>query len=174
VNKPNTHRPSTAVKRRIRTKAESAPFRITDFPMHYFATIQRQNQINLGHALRRIGVTPQAWRVLATLSDGEGRTIGYLADAAVIDRSNLGRLLEGMAQEGLVERATAPDDRRVSLTRLSAAGKARFAAARPIVSALYQRLLEGVEPAEFARLMETLRRLKRNAFMLSEASRDHS
>ena len=71
-------------------------------------------EVNLGHALRPVGISPQVWRVLATLSDGEGRTIGYIAEATVIDRSNLGRLLEGMAREGLVERMTAPDDRRVS------------------------------------------------------------
>jgi MarR family transcriptional regulator, organic hydroperoxide resistance regulator len=170
VNKPKTRGSTTAATRRIRPLAKPAMFPITDFPIHYFAAIQRQNQVNLGHALRPVGISPHVWRVLATLSDGDGRTIGYIAEATVIDRSNLGRLLEGMAREGLVERMTAPDDRRVSLTRLSAKGMARYGAALPIVLAMYQRLLADVKPEHFATLMETLRRMKRNALVLAETS----
>ena len=149
-----------------RTRKET--FRITDYPMHYFAAIQRQNQINLAHLLRSLGISPQVWRVLGTLSDGEGRTIGYIADAAVIDRSNLGRILEGMAQDGLIDRTPAADDRRVSLTKLTRKGTAQYEAAVPLVLAMYHRLLEGIEPKEFEILMKTLRTLKRNALNLAE------
>jgi DNA-binding MarR family transcriptional regulator len=160
-------RPKASAARSTRNKNRPATFRITDYPMHYFAAIQRQNQLNLGHALRPIGITPQVWRVLATLSDGEGRTIGYIAEAAVIDRSNLGRLLEEMAHDGLVERVTAPDDRRASLTELTQAGMARYEAAVPIVTDMYRRLLDGVEQEEFDHLMSILRRMKRNALGLA-------
>jgi DNA-binding MarR family transcriptional regulator len=150
------------------TKSALEAFRITDYPMHYFAAIQRQNQINLAHLLRSLGISPQVWRVLGTLSDGEGRTIGYIADAAVIDRSNLGRILEGMAQDGLIDRSAAADDKRISLTKLTRKGTARYEAAVPLVLGMYQRLLEGVEPKEFENLIKTLRILKRNALNLAE------
>jgi MarR family transcriptional regulator, organic hydroperoxide resistance regulator len=159
---------SATAKRPSRPKKPATPFRITEYPMHYFAAIQRQNQINLGHALRPIGISPQEWRVLATLSDGEGRTIGFIAEAAVIDRSNLGRLLEAMAEEALVERATDPDDRRISLTRLTAEGMAKYEDASAIVNDMYRRLLDGLAPQEFAELMRILRRMKSNALRLAE------
>jgi MarR family transcriptional regulator, organic hydroperoxide resistance regulator len=158
----------TTPERRTRAKSEPATFRITDYPMHYFAAIQRQNQINLAHALRSLGISPQFWRVLGTLSDGEGRTIGYIADAAVIDRSNLGRILENMATEGLIDRTTAADDRRISLTKLTRKGMARYEAAVPIVLGMYNRLFEDIDPQDFDNLMKTLRTLKRNALNLAE------
>jgi DNA-binding MarR family transcriptional regulator len=159
---------TSTAERPTRSKSAIEAFRITDYPMHYFASIQRQNQINLAHLLRSLGISPQVWRVLGTLSDGEGRTIGYIADAAVIDRSNLGRILEGMAKDGLIDRTAAADDKRVSLTKLTRKGTARYEAAVPLVLAMYQRLLEGVEPKEFENLIKTLRILKRNALNLAE------
>ncbi len=159
---------ASTLERSARSKNVAETFRITDYPMHYFAAIQRQNQINLGHLLRSLGISPQIWRVLGTLSDGEGRTIGYIADAAVIDRSNLGRILDGMAKDGLIDRTIAADDRRVSLTKLTRKGTARYEAAVPLVLGMYRRLLEGIEPKEFDSLMKTLRTLKRNALNLAE------
>ena len=160
--------PGSTLERTARSKNALETFRVTDYPMHYFAAIQRQNQINLSHLLRSLGISPQIWRVLGTLGDGEGRTIGYIADAAVIDRSNLGRILESMAKDGLIDRTPAADDRRVSLTKLTRKGTARYEAAVPLVLAMYRRLLEDIEPKEFEGFMKTLRTLKRNALNLAE------
>ena len=137
-------------------------YRITDNPMHYFAAIQRQNQANLSRALAHLGLTPPMWRVLAMLSDSVGRTIGEIAEAVVIDRANLGRLLEAMADDQLVERIASERDRRQSLTQLTKIGRQRFRAALPIVRKLYEALLADVDADEFATLMATLRKLKRN------------
>ncbi|MEV5407167.1 MarR family transcriptional regulator, partial [Streptomyces albidoflavus] len=92
--------------------AAAAPYRITDYPMHYFAAIQRQNQLNLARSLREYGLSVPMWRALAALHQKDGQTIGEIAQLSVLDRSSLGRLLDDMAKEGLVEREPLPDDRR--------------------------------------------------------------
>jgi DNA-binding MarR family transcriptional regulator len=149
-------------------RAVTAAYRIGDYPMHYIAAIQRQNQLNLGHTLRSVGLSVPMWRALSALQDKDGQTIGQLADLTVLDRSSLGRLLEDMAAQGLVERQNPPDDRRAVLIRLSAAGKRRFEAALPVMLEHYRRLLRGISDDEFRTLMRLLRRMKANARMMSD------
>jgi DNA-binding MarR family transcriptional regulator len=163
-----------AARKSARGEATAPPravpktYRIADYPMHYFAAIQRQSQINLGHALRAHGLTVPTWRALSALHGKDGLTIGQIAEITVLDRSSLGRLLEEMAAAGLVARENMPDDRRAVLIRLSAAGERRFASALPSALAYYQRVLRGVSDAEFKTLMRLLRRIKANVRMMSD------
>ena len=138
--------------------------------MHYIAAIQRQNQLNLGHALRPIEMSVPTWRVLSALNDSDGLTIGQLAERCVLDRSSLGRLLEELAADGLVQRETPPEDRRALLIQRTPLGEKRFDAALTIVHEHYRRLLHGVSNKEFAVLMRLLRRIKANARMMSDVS----
>ncbi|AMN38830.1 MarR family winged helix-turn-helix transcriptional regulator [Rhodoplanes sp. Z2-YC6860] len=143
---------------------------VTDFPMHYFAAIVRQNQLNLTHVLRPFELSVPQWRVLSALAAKDRHTVGQIAEFAVLDRSGLGRLLEQMEMAGLVERTSAPEDRRAVLIRLSPAGKKRRAAAFPLVVAHYRRLLRGISGAEYKALMGLLRRVKANALMMADVS----
>lgn len=153
-----------------RRRPVSATYRIADYPMHYFAAIQRQNQINLGHTLRAHGLSVPMWRALSALHGKDGQTIGQIAEAAVLDRSSLGRLLEEMAAAGLVDRENLPDDRRAVLIRLSAVGKKRFATALSSVLEHYRHLLHGLSESDFKTLMRLLRRIKANVRMMSDVA----
>jgi DNA-binding MarR family transcriptional regulator len=143
---------------------------VNDHPVHYFAAIARHNQLNLAHVLRPLELSVPQWRVLSALATRDGQTVGQIAEFTVLDRSALGRLLEQMEADGLVERTSAPDDRRAVLIRLSPAGRKRRAAALPMVVKHYRRLLHGVSAAEHRTLMALLRRLKANAMMMSDVS----
>ena len=149
---------------------KSPPYRITDYPMHYFAAIQRQNQLNLARALRGFGLSVPMWRALAALHQKDGQTIGEIAQLAVLDRSSLGRLLDDMAKDGLVEREKLPDDRRALAIKLSAAGRKKFEASLPLAQRHYRNVLKGVSPEEFETLMRVLRRIKSNARMMSDVA----
>jgi DNA-binding MarR family transcriptional regulator len=152
----------TAARRGVRT-----PYRITDYPMHYFAAIQRQNALNLTRALRDIGVSVPMWRALSALRHKDGQTIGELAQLTVLDRSSLGRLLDEMARERLVEREPLPDDRRALLISLSAKGLRTFEAALAIARRHYREVFKGVTPDEFEVLMRVLQRIKTNTRMMA-------
>lgn len=145
-------------------------YRVRDFPMHYIAAIQRQNQINLGRALRPVGITVPVWRALSALHENDGLTIGQLADLVALDRSRLGRLLDEMDSEGLIERQTPPDDRRALVIRRTAAGKRRFQTGLPAVHKHYRKLLHGMSDQEFGTLMRLLRRMKANTHMMSDVA----
>jgi DNA-binding MarR family transcriptional regulator len=145
----------------------TSAYRILDYPLHYFTAIQRQNQTNLAQVLKPLGLAVHEWRVLSALSEKNGQTVTQIAEATVLDRTGLGRLLEQMEANSLVERMTAPDDGRAVLIRLAPGGKRRYAAAWPRVSAHYARLLDGISDKDFKTLMQILRRVKANALMMS-------
>jgi DNA-binding MarR family transcriptional regulator len=145
-------------------------YRLSDYPMHYLAAIQRQNQLNLARVLRACALTVPTWRVLSTLLQKDEQTVGQIASMAVLDRSALGRLLEQMETDGLVERASSPEDRRAVVIRLTSTGRNRFATALPLVERHYRGLLRGLTPADFKALMRLLRRIKANALMMADTS----
>jgi DNA-binding MarR family transcriptional regulator len=170
-------KPSAARRKVRRSRVEeakppasfaTASYRITDYPLHYFAAIQWQNQLNLARALRKLGLSVPMWRALAALQQRNGQTIGEIAQLAVVDRSSLGRLLESLAKNGLVERESLPDDRRAVAIRLSPAGRKLFEQALPLVQAHYERLLTGVSNEEFETLMRVLRRIKANSRLMAD------
>ena len=163
-------RRNVGVRGNANPRGKIAPYRITDYPMHYFSAIQRQNLINLGRTLRDHGLTVPMWRALAALHEKDGQTIGQIADKAVLDRSSLGRLLEDMAAEGLVEREPLPDDRRALAIRLSSTGRRRFEDTLPLAQKHYRNVLNGVSPDEFAALMRVLRRIKTNTRMMADVA----
>jgi DNA-binding MarR family transcriptional regulator len=146
----------------------SSAYRILDYPLHYITAIQRQNQNNLAQVLKPLGLSVHEWRALSALAEKDGQTVTQIAEATVLDRTGLGRLLEQMETAGLVERMTAPEDGRAVLIRLAPGGKRRHAAAWPRVSAHYARLLNGIGDEDFKSLMQTLRRMKANALMMAD------
>lgn len=143
-------------------------FSIPDYPLHYIAHVERGAQQAFSRVLRRHGLSNQAWRVLAALSSGEARTIGEIADLTACDRSNLGRLLGAMEDEGLLQRTANRDDARAVLAKLTARGHERLAAARPDVLTIYDALLEGFSASERKVLLSLLRRLKANIALLGD------
>ena len=159
--------------RRTRLPAKSAPetpYRITDYPMHYFAAIQRQNQLNLARSLREFGLSVPMWRALSALHQKDGQTIGEIAQLAVLDRSSLGRLLDEMAKAKLVEREPLPDDRRALAVKLSSHGRRIFEATLPLAQRHYRNVLNGVSAQEFETLMRVLRRIKANTRMMADVA----
>ena len=162
-----------SASRRARSRersAQEAPYRITDYPMHYFAAIQRQNQLNLARSLREFGLSVPMWRALSALHQKDGQTIGEIAQLAVLDRSSLGRLLDEMAKAKLVEREPLPDDRRALAVKLSSHGRRIFEATLPLAQRHYRNVLNGVSAQEFETLMRVLRRIKANTRMMADVA----
>jgi DNA-binding MarR family transcriptional regulator len=162
VGRPAERRRGNDTARLSARRAIDVPYRITDYPMHYFSAIRRQNQLILTRSLRELGLSVPTWRALAALRHKDGQTIGELAHLTVLDRSSLGRVLDEMARERLVEREPLPDDRRALVVSLSAKGRRLFEAALPIAQQHYRDMFKGVTPADFDTLMRVLRRVKAN------------
>ena len=67
---------------------------------------------SLERRVREVGLTPQQWRVLEQISRAEGQTQTESAEETEIARAPLGRLLDRLEEQGIIERRQDPEDRR--------------------------------------------------------------
>ena len=74
--------------------------------------------------VRAAGLTVLEWRVLATLADGQQYNVGELASIALAQQSTVTKLLGRLEAEGRVARSEADHDRRLSMVRITPAGRA--------------------------------------------------
>lgn len=101
--------------------------------------------------------------VLVHLSEAEGERMRMcdLAGRLHLSPSGLTRRLDGLVREGLVARAPAPDDRRVSLAVLTPAGRRKIEAAAPDhVAGVRRHLLDHLTTTQIRQLsagMEAVR-----------------
>jgi DNA-binding MarR family transcriptional regulator len=87
--------------------------------------------------LSAAGVIPLLWYdVLVELAQApeRRRRMYELADAVVLSKSSLSRLIDRLEAEGLLRREPAPEDRRGAFAVLTDAGQAALEAAWPVYS----------------------------------------
>jgi len=83
-------------------------------------------------ALRPVGLTQGQFSLLISLNRPEPPTMGDVAALLALDRTTLTANLKPLERRGLVKVKVDPDDKRSRRLTLTAAGKARLAAAAPI------------------------------------------
>jgi DNA-binding MarR family transcriptional regulator len=110
---------------------------------------------------------PLPWyEVLATVAEApeQRMRMGDLAEALVITRSGLTRLVDRLIKAGLLERTFCETDRRVSYATLLPAGATLLAEMRPIVTAeLEVAFAAKLSVSEARQLGDTLERVRSSA-----------
>jgi DNA-binding MarR family transcriptional regulator len=99
----------------------------------------------LDHALSEHDLGVSEFEVLERLASAEkgGSRMQDLSDAVHLSQSALSRVVGRLEDDGLVERCMCPEDRRGVATSLTAAGKARYKAAKPVQRAVLREHLGG-------------------------------
>ncbi len=82
--------------------------------------------------LKQWDLTVPEWRVLACLMDIEGLTVGQLARMALMKQPGMTKVLDRMAEDHLIKRKGAAEDRRRVTIHLTAKGRTR---AMPVLDA---------------------------------------
>ena len=109
------------------------------------------------HTVNAAGLSSLEWRVLATLSDADGMSIGDLAREVLAKQPTLTKLVQRMAEAGWVSANGDRDDGRRTLVQ--ATRKGRAAVARLIEAA---RAHEAETLASFSRAeVDTLKKILR-------------
>ncbi|MGW1176241.1 MarR family winged helix-turn-helix transcriptional regulator [Kitasatospora sp. NPDC002543] len=80
----------------------------------------------LAAALAEEDCTVDQWRLLRVLADGRGHAMGELAQALLIPQASLSRLVDSLADSGLVYRRQDDQDRRRITAHLSRQGRTRL------------------------------------------------
>ena len=107
----------------------------------------------------RFGLGVTEWRVMAVVGRYPGLSAGEVAQRTAMDKVAVSRAVAGLVEAGRVERETHGDDRRRSVLRLSAAGRAVYDEIAPLALAFEQRLLDGMPADERDALFRLLDRL---------------
>lgn len=106
--------------------------------------------------VRDLGLTAPQWQVLAELHRGQGITQTELANALVMAKSPLGKLLDKLERNGLIERRPDEVDRRakrIFLTRRMANAMAEADRASAVTVSIATRNMSEAQLAEFARTL---------------------
>ncbi|MEG3143797.1 MarR family transcriptional regulator [Sphingomonas sp. RT2P30] len=111
---------------------------------------------------RAIGVTRAQWRTLTTLSRHEGINQGGLAELLEVEPITLCRMIDRLAEAGLVERRPDPGDRRAWLIFLTDKARPLIAQLRARTDGMMELALSGVDDAERASVFEIIGRIRNN------------
>ena len=106
-----------------------------------------------------VGLSSLQWRLLATLSDGDGLTIGELAREILAQQPTLTKLVQRMEKAGWVRRGEDPADARRTLVFETAQGRATVAALLTQAKAHEASLLQGFSQRDVTALKKILRTL---------------
>ena len=122
------------------------------------------------HALRRsfdrraatLGVTRAQWRVLFRLSREPGLRQVELADQLDVEPITLSRIVDRLADAGLVERAPDPADRRAWRLRVTETAQPLIAKLRILADALIDDAFKGLTLEELETMRGQLTRIREN------------
>lgn len=106
----------------IRDMAKIKPF--NDYIVYLLAQANRQINGELDVEFRAEGIPVEQWRILSILAASNGRSMGELAQAALLNHPTLTKTIDRMISQALVYRRVDPLDRRKILIFISNDGKA--------------------------------------------------
>ena len=99
-------------------------------------------------ALARIGLTPASATVLLVLDANPGLQHGKLADALLVQRPNMTKLVKRLEARRLVSRGASPGDRRQIVLGLTSAGRRLAEQAFDIFNVHDAAMFAALKPAE--------------------------
>lgn len=141
--------------------AKSAPsdLPITEHLAYLLAQANREISRQLEERLRQEGVPVEQWRILTVLSNGEGHSMGELAEAVLLNHPTLTKMVDRMVSDALVYRAQDQKDRRRVLLFLSDRGKTLAKQLVPLAQSHEARIIQrygGKSTSELKRLLGSL------------------
>jgi DNA-binding MarR family transcriptional regulator len=96
------------------------------------------------------GTTPTQCQVITELARTGPIPLGELGKRLCLEKSWIGRAVDGLASEGLVEKRPNPEDSRSWLVKLTAAGKFRHKALNQQLEDHAERVMSGLSPNDRA------------------------
>ena len=113
------------------------------------------------HILAQSGVNEQKWRVLRVLQENGPLELSQVAAEACLLLSSLTRMVRPMQDEGLIARATPPEDRRKTIIAITPQGEALIRAHAGESAALFARIEAAFGAEDLERLLDLLETLQR-------------
>ncbi len=140
--------------------------------VHLLFQIFQRRLTLLDEALDVIGLNGSKWRVLYGVWRLDGCTMSELARITGIDRTTLTRAVDRLVEEGMIERAGSPTDRRQVCLTATASGVEAYHRAQAVQVGTAQHLLAGIEVADQRAVCRLLERMLVNTVKDPVLARD--
>jgi MarR family transcriptional regulator for hemolysin len=111
---------------------------------------------------RQFGISRAQWVVLLRLDRSEGLNQSELAEILELQPITVPRLLDRLAESGLIERRPDPNDRRANRLYLTPAARPLLAQLVDLGSDMMGTVLAGFDRTEVERMLQDLGRVKDN------------
>lgn len=111
---------------------------------------------------RQFGISRAQWAVLIRIDRSEGLKQSELADMLDLQPITLTRLLDRLADNGLIERRADPNDRRANRLYLKPAAKPLLDQLAHIGDDMMETVLDGISAASIERMLKELGAVKDN------------
>jgi DNA-binding MarR family transcriptional regulator len=111
---------------------------------------------------RAYGMTRAQWAVLARLQKEPGITQSRLASLTDVEPITIGRLVDRLEANGLIERRPDPEDRRIWRLRLTPKSAPILKQIAAFRRELHDEMAEGLEARELDALVDCLQRMRAN------------
>lgn len=122
--------------------------------------ISRQIRYRFDARARSLGVTRPQWRALMYIAREQGCTQSELAEFLEVERITLCRMIDRLAEGGMVERRADPQDRRVWRLHLTGRANEIVESLAEIGAKVELETLSHLEPAEQGLLHDFLLRMR--------------
>jgi MarR family transcriptional regulator for hemolysin len=123
---------------------------------------------------RQFGISRAQWGVLVRLDRSEGLKQSELAEILDLQPISLTRLLDRLAENGLIERRPDPNDRRANRLYLKPAARPLLAQLAGLGQDMMEDVLAGLDGKANARLLRDLKTIKDNLrAAISRQSSEH-
>lgn len=106
-----------------------------------------------------IDITPEQWMLLAALDTDDGQSQAELASQSFKDAPTVSRIMDLLAQKGLITRRRAEGDRRHYRIFLTEGGKATVERAWPAVKASRQKGWQTLSEADYEQFLRIINRV---------------
>lgn len=121
---------------------------------------------------RAIGTTRAQWALMAHLARRPGMTQSELSDVLEIQPISLTRLVDRMADQGLVKREPHPTDRRANCVFITENGLLAMEAFSPLAQEITEELFEGISAEDVVIFQSVIDRMRANLKMRSTPERE--
>jgi MarR family transcriptional regulator for hemolysin len=111
---------------------------------------------------RQLGISQAQWSVLVRLDRQEGQKQSELAEMLDLQPISLTRLLDRLAQNGLIERRPDPHDRRANRLYLKPAARPLLEQLGHLGQNVMKEVLDGIDPAGTEQLLRNIVLMKDN------------
>ena len=137
-------------------------FRLETSPFYLMAHADFDYHEDMSKALAKHGVDRSIYRIMTVLREHPSANIGMLAERSLMKRNTASRVIERMAERGLVTTNENPSDSRVTDVIMTSRGKDLLNTLTQIVGRQFQRAVEGVSEEGLKQLIVLLQKICRN------------